>query len=589
MAKDDKNKQYSFALIAIVAIVAIVGIVMMFMNANPMLGTSVSTSESAEQESLLGAAAATACKDSDGGKNYGLKGTVTKGTNKVTDYCLADGKRIIEYYCANTTISSVTYDCRNVGKVCSNGACVKPPVCGNGMIETGEECDSSNLNGQTCISKGFTSGTLKCTAGCLFDTTQCITSSPPFGNLDSVTCDKIGGWAKDPDWNNGISIHFYLDYPSGQGPALTGTSADKARADLCNNPSIGCNHAFDYVFTADDKNKLVDGNGHKIYAYALGKNASGADDGINAEISASPKTFGPCNLISCTDSDGGRNYYVKGTTKGPWAGNINGPIDTQVDVCVGNTLQEFFCDQSSPTDPSSPKGIAQTGYNCPYGCSNGACTIPLWCNDTDGGRNYEIVGTTFGNYGQVTDTCAGSNNINEYYCGNDIIKRQSFFMGPSNSEFMYMAYSPTSKIVTFEEKLAGTSLWDVNSDGYFTIITGGKEYLFRVLNMSYGSSPVQSVDILTLKEKATCSSGACSNGACLTPVNETDRCLFFGSDGSRYNYCDSQYSNCSGISSCYAIALGPSGATLNWSSNCLGTTATTLDGRSKNITFTCNV
>jgi hypothetical protein len=117
MVKADKNKQYSFALIAIVAIVAIVGIVIMMMNAQPKLGISTIT----ERESLLGAAAATACKDSDGGKNYGLQGTTTKGTNKVTDYCLADGKRLVEYYCSNGKINSITYDCTKVGKVCTNG------------------------------------------------------------------------------------------------------------------------------------------------------------------------------------------------------------------------------------------------------------------------------------------------------------------------------------------------------------------------------------------------------------------------------------------------------------------------------------
>jgi hypothetical protein len=33
-----------------------------------------------------------------------------------------------------------------------------PPPCGNGTLEAGEECDGSNLNDATCISKGFTSG-----------------------------------------------------------------------------------------------------------------------------------------------------------------------------------------------------------------------------------------------------------------------------------------------------------------------------------------------------------------------------------------------------------------------------------------------
>lgn len=47
-------------------------------------------------------------------------------------------------------------------------------TCGNGQIEQGESCDGSNLNGMTCSSLGFQSGTLGCAAGCAFDTSQCV-------------------------------------------------------------------------------------------------------------------------------------------------------------------------------------------------------------------------------------------------------------------------------------------------------------------------------------------------------------------------------------------------------------------------------
>ena len=48
--------------------------------------------------------------------------------------------------------------------------------CGNGQIELGEECDGSNLDGQTCATLGFDSGSLACTYFCEFDTTQCQAS-----------------------------------------------------------------------------------------------------------------------------------------------------------------------------------------------------------------------------------------------------------------------------------------------------------------------------------------------------------------------------------------------------------------------------
>jgi hypothetical protein len=62
------------------------------------------------------------------------------------------------------------------------------PVCGNSIIETGEACDTGNLNNQTCISRGFIGGVLTCTAGCAFNTTACATTPGPF--CGDATCNN---------------------------------------------------------------------------------------------------------------------------------------------------------------------------------------------------------------------------------------------------------------------------------------------------------------------------------------------------------------------------------------------------------------
>ncbi|MDP2908248.1 MAG: hypothetical protein Q8N77_00405, partial [Nanoarchaeota archaeon] len=50
--------------------------------------------------------------------------------------------------------------------------------CGNNIVDGGEECDGINLNDKTCITQGYSRGTLTCRANCSFDTSGCITDQP---------------------------------------------------------------------------------------------------------------------------------------------------------------------------------------------------------------------------------------------------------------------------------------------------------------------------------------------------------------------------------------------------------------------------
>jgi hypothetical protein len=52
-------------------------------------------------------------------------------------------------------------------------------VCGNGIRESGETCDGTDLGASSCVSLGFISGTLRCLATCAWDTTSCVQNAPP--------------------------------------------------------------------------------------------------------------------------------------------------------------------------------------------------------------------------------------------------------------------------------------------------------------------------------------------------------------------------------------------------------------------------
>ena len=77
-------------------------------------------------------------------------------------------------------------------------------VCGNGVLEDGEECDGSDLGGATCQSMGFTGGgELSCTASCTLDTSGCFGTTCGNGvaddgeecdgnDLKDLTCTDLG-------------------------------------------------------------------------------------------------------------------------------------------------------------------------------------------------------------------------------------------------------------------------------------------------------------------------------------------------------------------------------------------------------------
>ena len=64
----------------------------------------------------------TQCSDSDGGLNYQIKGTTNDGILSSTDRC-SDRYVLIEYYCLNNRVNSVSKDCRDFNVRCKRSRC----------------------------------------------------------------------------------------------------------------------------------------------------------------------------------------------------------------------------------------------------------------------------------------------------------------------------------------------------------------------------------------------------------------------------------------------------------------------------------
>ncbi len=68
--------------------------------------------------------------------------------------------------------SRITDDADDIVILLGGGSALE---CGNGVLETGEDCDFGDLGGATCQdpNQGFSFGTLACGASCTFDTSGC--------------------------------------------------------------------------------------------------------------------------------------------------------------------------------------------------------------------------------------------------------------------------------------------------------------------------------------------------------------------------------------------------------------------------------
>lgn len=172
----------------------------------------------------------------------------------------------------------------------------------------------------------------------------------------------------------------------------------------------------------------------KCRTYATQTNYKTAIYGVNVATTSEPPVEPPVET-TCTDSDGGLNYYVMGSAGKPSTASFD-------DVCLNTiTLSEAVC--------GSNNIASYQNYDCSGSCVAGVCvntttpvqnTTNVTCTDSDGGLNYYVKGylkdqysaefpnelipdscetknvPDNGNTGFVS-SCSGSNcYVRDYYC-----------------------------------------------------------------------------------------------------------------------------------------------------------------------------
>lgn len=119
-----------------------------------------------------------------------------------TEQCEADN--LAGKSCTSLGYQGGTLACLNGTCMFDTTGCKSGPDCGDGLITGAEQCENGNLDGATCISLGYQTGMLTCSAACLFDVSGC--EDGPMcgdgqvegaeqcdqGNLDGSSCSNFG-------------------------------------------------------------------------------------------------------------------------------------------------------------------------------------------------------------------------------------------------------------------------------------------------------------------------------------------------------------------------------------------------------------
>jgi hypothetical protein len=133
-----------------------------------------------------------------------------------------------------------------------------------------------------------------------------------------------------------------------------------------------------------------------------------------AKAGADVRSEGACVADLCSDSDGGKDIFEKGTATdadGSLADKCKDPFQVDEAYCSGRTT-------------------ASEILPCPggYACTAGEC-VKSPCQDSDGGKSKDVKGTTTARGNSSSDECSGTAGVKEYYCDDDDIAYEEMQCG----------------------------------------------------------------------------------------------------------------------------------------------------------------
>ncbi len=107
--------------------------------------------------------------------------------------------------------------------------------CGDGVKQENEACDGADLGKTTCVTLGYTGGTLACTPGCGLDTGACTGTQPGTEPNDDFTTATPMGSLIAGHLGGGVD-YYKIDLPAGA--VLTATTSDPLGGNACGTATV---------------------------------------------------------------------------------------------------------------------------------------------------------------------------------------------------------------------------------------------------------------------------------------------------------------------------------------------------------------
>jgi len=242
-------------------------------------------------------------------------------------------------------------------------------------------------------------------------TVEAAKDKTPQGAIDSADCNTINGWTFDGDVpGTQIDVHVYKDGPAGSGSIVGGYNANTSRPDINSVFGVPGNHGIGISIP----DSLKDGQSHALYVYAIGKDASGNNNGNNPLLPGSPKTI-KCDVVpkTCTDSNANNvgeslpcTYNQKCTDTS--AANYGGDLPCTFSIKNDITYTAY------PSSVAAGSSFSVTVHNSGSKTWGSVHYVSLATNTPGGGVSFAGIGTTAAG-GNKTISLQAPSTLGTYY------------------------------------------------------------------------------------------------------------------------------------------------------------------------------